>query len=96
MPQDLDTNQLNALIQAANAGWTAGETSVSELPPEERMRRLGYKPGPGEESLEQRVQASTVKAAALKATIAADSVSTSGAPTAEPPDATGPPRAVAP
>jgi hypothetical protein len=27
---------------------------------------------------------------------AADSVSTSGAPTAEPPDATGPPRAVAP
>jgi C1A family cysteine protease len=71
MPQDLDHTQLNALIQSANAGWTAGETSVSELPPEEQVRRLGYKPGPGEESLEQRVQASAAKATALKAGIAA-------------------------
>jgi C1A family cysteine protease len=71
MPQDLDHNQLNALIQSANAGWTAGPTSISELPPEEQIRRLGYKPGPGEESLEQRIQASAVKASALKAGIAA-------------------------
>jgi len=71
MPQDLDIKQLNTLIQNANAGWTAGITSISELPHEEQVRRLGYKPGPGEESLEQRVQASAAKLAALKATIGA-------------------------
>jgi C1A family cysteine protease len=71
MPQDLDTNQLNSLIQSANAGWVAGETSVSELPADEQARRLGYRPGPGEESLEQRSQASVAKAAAIRSAIEA-------------------------
>jgi C1A family cysteine protease len=71
MPQDLDVNQLNTLIASANAGWQAGATSVSELPPDEQRARLGYNPGPGEESLEQRAQASLMKLSALQATISA-------------------------
>jgi C1A family cysteine protease len=69
MPQDLDITQLNTLIQSANAGWTAGVTSVSELPPDQQRSHLGYIPGPGEESLEQRIQASAAKLAMLKATL---------------------------
>ena len=71
MPPDLDLNQLNTLIQSANAGWTAAQTSVSELPPDEQKRRLGYDPRGGEESLEQRMSASQAKLAAVKATIGA-------------------------
>ena len=71
MPTDLDLNQLNTLIQSANAGWTAAQTSVSELPPDEQKRRLGYDPRGGEESLEQRMSASQAKLAAVKATIGA-------------------------
>jgi C1A family cysteine protease len=70
MPPNFDASQLNALIQSANAGWVAGATSVSELPFDQQKSRLGYVPGAGEESLEQRLQASAAKAAALKATIA--------------------------
>jgi C1A family cysteine protease len=71
MPQDLDVNQLNTLIKGANASWVAGQTSVSELPPDQQKSRLGYKPGPGEESLEQRIQASAAKLASILATIGA-------------------------
>ncbi len=66
MAADIDPNQLNTLIQAANGGWTAGVTSVSELSADEQARHLGYKPGPGEESLEQRIAASTAKVSALR------------------------------
>lgn len=71
MPQELEPTQLNALIQASNAQWTAGQTSVSGLPTDDQMRRLGYKPGPGEESLDQRAQASAAKAAAIGAAVSA-------------------------
>lgn len=67
MPQDIDIAQLNTLIQSANAGWQAGVTSVSELPPDDQKRRLGYVPGPGEESLEARIAASTAKLSAIAA-----------------------------
>jgi C1A family cysteine protease len=71
MPQDLDYGQLNALIKNANAGWTAGMTSVSELPPSQQKSHLGYVPGPGEESLDERNQASAAKIGAIKATVGA-------------------------
>jgi len=71
MPQDIDFNQLNTLIKSANAGWQAGPTTVSDLPPEQQKNRLGYVPGGGEESLEQRIQASAAKLASLKATVGA-------------------------
>lgn len=75
MPQD-DAAQLQSLIQAANAGWTAGTTSVSELPPERQARLLGYRGGgPDPETLEQRQQISASRAAAAK-------ISAVGAPAA--------------
>ena len=62
-----DLAQLQSLIQAANAGWTAGVTSVSELPPEQQQRRLGYRGGgPDPETLEQRLQISASRAAAAQ------------------------------
>ena len=41
MPPAADLAQLRSLIQAANAGWMAGVTSVSELP--QQGARLGYR-----------------------------------------------------
>jgi C1A family cysteine protease len=65
MADDNDLVHLQSMIQAANAGWTAGVTSVSELPPDQRQRRLGYRGGgPDSETLEQRVQKSASRAAA--------------------------------
>lgn len=40
-------SQIQAAINAADAGWQAGVTSVSELPPEEQRIRLGVPPPPG-------------------------------------------------
>ena len=40
---------------------------MSDLPPEDQKCRLGYVPGGGEESLEQRIQASTAKLSAIQA-----------------------------
>jgi C1A family cysteine protease len=68
MPQDsLDPAQLNLLIQNANAGWQADKTSVSQLPPGEQLSRLGYTPGPGELSLDERVAASLANLGAATA-----------------------------
>ena len=71
MPQELDFNQLNTLIKSANAGWQAGQTSVSDLSSDDQKSRLGYTPSGGEESLEQRTQASAAKLSALKASVSA-------------------------
>jgi len=71
MPDNIGIDQLNMLIKSAGGSWTAGITSVSELPPEEKKRRLGYNPSDGEETLEQRIQASSAKVGAIKAGIAA-------------------------
>jgi C1A family cysteine protease len=62
-----EPTQLQTILDAANAGWQAGVTSVSQLSEQEQRLRLGYKPGPGEESLETREQASTAKRAAVSA-----------------------------
>lgn len=71
MPENIGIDQLNLLIQNANAGWVAGTTNVSELPPDQQKRRLGYVPAGGEESLEQRIQASAAKVGAIGASIGA-------------------------
>jgi len=41
-------------IAAQGAAWEFGETSMTEMPEEERELRLGYTPGPGEPSLVER------------------------------------------
>jgi len=67
MPQDeISVSQVNRAIKAANAGWVAAPTSVSKLTAEERKRLLGYIPAAGEESLDQRIQASAAKISAIK------------------------------
>ena len=69
MPEDNETAQLQALIQAANGQWTAGTTSVSVLPADQQLRRLGYRGGgPDPETLEQRSQISVSRAAGVAAT----------------------------
>jgi hypothetical protein len=54
MPQKIDAKKLQAEVQKAGGRWQAGVTSVSELPDDEKLLRLGYTPGPNEPSLEQR------------------------------------------
>lgn len=52
----LDPIKIQAEIDNSEARWQAGITSVSELSKEEQDIRLGYVPGPDEESLEVREQ----------------------------------------
>lgn len=48
MPEGkINVSQIQAAIQAANASWEAGITSVSELTREEQRIRLGVPPPPG-------------------------------------------------
>ncbi|WP_158239034.1 C1 family peptidase [Streptomyces barkulensis] len=49
-----DLGRVQEAIRRSGARWTARETSVSRLTHEERRRRTGYLPGPGEPSLEER------------------------------------------
>ncbi|MBS1839964.1 MAG: peptidase C1 [Acidobacteria bacterium] len=66
MAQDkIDLGQLAQLIQNANAGWQAGYTTLSDLPPEEQKKRLGYSPGPGEQSLTDRETVSLANLASI-------------------------------
>jgi C1A family cysteine protease len=43
--QEIDV--IRAMIDQEGDSWTAGETSMNRLPPEERWKRLGYRPPPG-------------------------------------------------
>lgn len=45
---------LQQALQESKAGWQAGETSISILTEEQQQLRLGYNPGPGEPSLQER------------------------------------------
>jgi len=67
MSEKLDLSALQKSVKDAGAGWQAGPTSMTALPAEEQVRRLGYIPGPGEPSLAEREQAATANYAALKA-----------------------------
>lgn len=84
MPQD-DAAQLQSLIQAANAGWTAGTTSVSELPPERQARLLGYRGGgPDPEEANSSIAVPSAEPPGA-AGFRAKSFASSSAPTQEPP-----------
>ena len=62
----LDPIKLNALLLSQNANWRAGNTSVSALSLGEQARRLGYVPGTGEKTLEQRISTSSTNLAATR------------------------------
>lgn len=53
--------QVQDALRTQGDPWQAGETSISQLPPEERALRLGYTPGPGEQSLQEREQAAAAQ-----------------------------------
>jgi C1A family cysteine protease len=61
----ISTTDIQAALTRQNASWSAGQTSVSELPPDEKRRRLGYVPGPDEPSLVEREALARAVAAAV-------------------------------
>jgi C1A family cysteine protease len=64
--EEFSVAKLQQILNESGAQWEAGTTRFSELPPEQKRHLLGYEPGPSEESLEQRIQASQRKLAAAK------------------------------
>ncbi len=61
--------QLQALLAADDtANWTAGPTSMLRLSDDERRVRLGYVPGPGELSLDERIRRGEANLDAVRAT----------------------------
>lgn len=68
MADENDLNQLQSMIQASGAGWTAAATSVSALPRAQQLARLGYRGGgPDPETLEERTMKSASRAGAIAA-----------------------------
>src|SRR5262245_31738893 len=63
----LNASQIQEAIAREGASWQAGPTSVSELPTSEKELRLGYEPGPGEPSLQEREQLATANLSAYGA-----------------------------
>lgn len=59
----IDLTEIAQRVQQAQAGWIPGTTSILQLPPEQRRRRLGYVPGPNEPTLAQREMAAAASEA---------------------------------
>src|SRR5215210_7786489 len=53
MANELSIEGLQQKIEDEGAPWEAGATSMTQLPREERERRLGFTPPPGEPSIEE-------------------------------------------
>jgi C1A family cysteine protease len=51
-PQEIQ--ETNNAIRAAGAKWQAAETSLTKIPRAEQLKRLGFVPGPGDKSLQER------------------------------------------
>lgn len=75
----LDIAQLQTELEQSNARWRAGATELSELSSEERSRRLGYVPGPGEASLEEQERLAAAQIHQPPAAAGAASVAGAGA-----------------
>jgi hypothetical protein len=70
----LDTKLLSSVqsaIASSRATWSAGSTSLLNLSPAERKRRLGYEPGGGELPLAERERLSAAAQAAQRTRLAA-------------------------
>jgi C1A family cysteine protease len=65
----MELSSLQAALQRAGARWQAAATSLSALPPQQRRLRLGANPPGGLQTLQQREQAASAKAAAAKGQI---------------------------
>lgn len=53
MAESFNIQQVNSDLQEAGAPWVAAETSMTRLSEEQRVRRLGFTPPPGELSVEE-------------------------------------------
>jgi C1A family cysteine protease len=69
--ESADPQALRAAIQREGARWEPGPTALSELPPAERQRRLGYVPGPDEPPLAAREAMARANLEGLRAWAAA-------------------------
>ncbi len=54
-------SELQIRLKEAGAKWTAGRTSLFQLPEADLKRRLGYVPGPGEPTLQEREATSAAR-----------------------------------
>lgn len=54
----MELDELRQALEASEAQWTAGETSLSRYKVEEGMQVLGYVPGPDEPSLDEQEELS--------------------------------------
>jgi C1A family cysteine protease len=68
--EKMDAANLQSVIDAEGAQWQAGVTPLSELSEAEKQLRLGYFPGPDDESLEQREQNAKISLAVFKSAVA--------------------------
>ncbi len=71
MTNPYNLEHIQAAVKDASAGWYAGPTTLTILPEEDQRKRLGYYPGPGEPSLQQREMAATANADAFRAGVMA-------------------------
>lgn len=65
-------SSVQSAIASANARWSAGPTTLMNLSPSQRKRRLGYEPGGGEPPLAERERLASAGLAAQRARLAAD------------------------
>jgi hypothetical protein len=49
-----EIQQINNAIRAAGAKWNADETSLNKIPMPQRLKHLGFVPGPRDKSLQER------------------------------------------
>lgn len=68
-----EIQEINNAIRAAGAKWNAGETSLTKIPRAERLKHLGYVPGPKDKSLQERerISKANLEKFHMSATVAA-------------------------
>lgn len=59
--KSMDVAAIQAAVARAGVRWQAAETALTRLPEDERIRHLGYVPGPGEPSLTDREHMAAAK-----------------------------------
>jgi C1A family cysteine protease len=53
MAEGINLDGIRAAVKEAGASWEPGETSLTRMPQEEREKRLGFTPPPGEPSVDE-------------------------------------------
>jgi C1A family cysteine protease len=66
MAEGIKLDALRQEVKEAGAPWEPGETSLTRMPPDERERRLGFTPPPGEPSVDELHAALESGAAAIE------------------------------